>query len=124
VASAPTDLLVTLQADRPAALAAATDVLGRAGINLDGLTEVGGELHVLTTDPPGATRALRAAGIRVSTGRPVAVVEVEDRPGAVAAVLRRLAALGRRVDFLYLATGTRLVLGVDDPEGIAKFLAK
>jgi hypothetical protein len=124
MAQSPTDLTITLQADHPQALAAATEALGRAGINLEGLTEVGGVLHVLTTDSPGATRALRAAGIRVSGGRPVAVVDVQDQPGAVAALLRRIAAVGMNIDFLYLATRTRVVLGVDDPKGIAKILAK
>jgi hypothetical protein len=46
--------------------------------------------------------------------REVLVTDVEDRPGAGAALLRRLAGAGINLTFIYLATNNRLVLGVDD----------
>jgi hypothetical protein len=118
-----TELIVHLQADRPGALVSALEALGRTGINVEGLSELEGVLHVLTRDAGGATRALRSAGIRVHGERVVSIVRVEDRPGAAAAMLRRLAAAGVIVDFCYLATDTRLVIGTDDPEAIARVLA-
>ena len=54
--------------------------------------------------------------------RLVLVVSLEDRPGASAALLRRLADAGRNVDYCYLATNTRLVIVGDDPKSLAKAL--
>jgi len=49
-------------------------------------------------------------------------VGLEDRPGASAALLRRLADAGRNVDYCYLATNTRLVIAGDDPKSLAQAL--
>ena len=118
-----TDLTITLQANRPGALVTALEALGRTGINVEGVTEFDGVLHLLTRDAASATRALRSAGVRVRDERVVAVIGVEDRPGVAATMLRRVADAGINVDFCYLATNTRLVIGADDPEEIAKILA-
>jgi hypothetical protein len=117
-----TDLTITLQEDRPGVLAAALEAIARAGINLDGMAELDGILHLLTSDPSGATRALRAARVRVGAERQVLVVGLEDRPGAGAAVLRRLADAGHSVNYCYLATNTRLVIAGDDPKQMAQDL--
>ena len=117
-----TDLTITLQEDRPGVLAGALEAIARAGINLDGMAEVGGVLHLLTRDPSGATRALRAARIRVGAERTVVIVGLEDRPGAGATVLRRLADAGHSVDYCYLATNTRLVIAGDDAKRMAQDL--
>ena len=119
-----TDLTVLLQTDRPGALASALEALGRTGINVDGFTEFDGLLHLLTRDAPGATRALRSAGVRVRGQQLVAVVDVADRPGSAAAVLRRVSDAGVAVVFCYLATSTRLVIGAENPKEIAKILAE
>jgi hypothetical protein len=118
-----TDLTITLQANRPGALVTALEALGRTGINVEGVTEFDGVLHLLTRDAGSATRVLRSAGVRVRDERVVAVVGVEDRPGVAATMLRRVADAGINVDFCYLATNTRLVIGADDPKEIAKILA-
>jgi hypothetical protein len=80
-------------------------------------------MHLLTRDAPATQRALRAAGVRVRSERQVAVVEVDDRPGVVAGLIRRVAEEGLNVDLSYLAIGNRLVVGGDDPQRIAKLLA-
>ena len=118
-----TKLIVTLQPDRPGALAVALEAIAHAGINIDGLTERDGSVHLLTRDAPATQRALRAAGVRVRAEREVAVIELQDRPGAAAAVFRRIADAGINVEFSYLATNNRLVLGTGDPQRIAKLLA-
>ncbi len=117
-----TDLTITLQDDRPGVLAGALEAIARAGINLDGMAQFDGILHLLTRDPAGATRALRAARVRVGGERQVLLVDLEDRPGAGAAVLRRLADAGKNVDYCYLATNTRLVIAGDEPKAMAQTL--
>jgi hypothetical protein len=44
------------------------------------------------------------------------VLKLQDRPGELAGITRRLAAAGVNLQVLYLATDTRVVLLVDDPE--------
>ena len=44
----------------------------------------------------------------------VIVADIEDRPGAVSDLLAPLAEAGIDVGLTYLATGSRLVIGVDD----------
>ena len=42
------------------------------------------------------------------------MADIEDRPGALAELLAPLAEAGIDVGLTYLATGSRLVIGVDD----------
>lgn len=123
MAHVATELTVTLQSDVPGALASALEAVARAGINIDGLTEQEGTVHLLTRDAPATQRALRASGVRVRSERTVVVVDVEDRPGVAAGLFRRIAEAGLNVDFSYLATRDRLVVGGEDPQRIAKLLA-
>jgi|ERR687897_1148582 hypothetical protein len=112
------DLTVTL-ADEPGALADLGEATGGANINIEGMcaTTGGGrgEIHFLVEDPAGTREALQGAGIEVSGERDVLVVEVEDRPGTMAAVARRLADAGVNIELAYTTFGgVKLVLGVDD----------
>jgi hypothetical protein len=119
------DLTVVLE-HRPGTLAALGEATGAAGINVEGLCGVarGGqpEMHILVEDAPAARRALAGAGIEVSDEREVVVHEIEDRPGAAGEVARRVADAGVNLDLVYLATGTRLVLGADDLEALRRSL--
>lgn len=113
-----TDLTVILE-NKPGTIADAGEAAGTAGINLGGSCgfECGGEgiLHVLVEDDAAAARrAFEEAGLEVRNEREVLVVEIEDTPGALGRTLRRVAEAGVNVDLVYLATGTRLVLGPDD----------
>jgi hypothetical protein len=44
----------------------------------------------------------------------VIVVQLEDRPGVLGGVARRIADAGVNLKLAYLATGTRLVVAADD----------
>jgi hypothetical protein len=114
-----TDLTVTLE-DRPGTLADMGEATGKAGVNIDGIcgipSEGRGIIHVLVEDAGAARRALEEAGIQVSDERDVIVQEIEDRPGSVGEVARRIADAGVNVNLVYLATRTRLVIGADDLE--------
>lgn len=112
-----TDFTVTLE-DRPGELARLGEALGGAGINIDGFaatTAAGrGEVHVLVEDEASARTALEGAGIAVTGSRPVLVLDVPDRPGALGETARKLAGAGVNVEVAYAAANSRLVLGVDD----------
>ena len=88
-----TDLSVHLD-DEPGELARLGQVLGEAGVNIEGFcaTTTGGgqsEIHVLVEDAVAAFEALEGAGIEIVAEEEVAVVPVEDRPGALGQVSRR-----------------------------------
>jgi hypothetical protein len=113
------DLTVVLE-DRPGTLAELGETLGKAGINIDAFCglpcEGKGMIHILVEDAAGARRALEHAGLEVSSEREVLLLEAEDRPGRLGEVARKIAASGVNIDFIYKATQTKLVIGVDDLE--------
>ena len=113
------DLTVIL-ADRPGTLADLGEILGKAGINIDGMCgfpcEGRGVIHVLVEDGASARRVLEEGGMEVSGEREVLVLEGEDRPGTFGEITRKIANAGVNVDLCYLATRTRIVIGADDLE--------
>ena len=114
------DLTITLE-DRPGRLADLGEATGKAGINIEGLcATIGGgraEIHVLVDDDAAAREALSSAGIDVDAQSDVLVVDVEDRPGTMGDVARKLADAGVNIGLAYAAFGgVKLVLGVDDLE--------
>ncbi len=113
-----TDVTVYLD-DHPGELARLGEVLGDAGVNIEGfcaVTSGGGkaEVHVLVHDMASAFVALAKAHIEVASEQEVAVVDVEDTPGVLGDVTRRLGDAGVNITLAYLATRTRLVLAADD----------
>lgn len=119
------DLAVNLE-DRPGALAQLGELLGNAGINIDGLCGFGagdrGVLHLLVADAAAAREALSDAGIECGEDREVELVSIVDQPGEMGRHLRRVADGRVNVDLAYLATNTRLVLGSADLEGLRRAL--
>lgn len=111
------DLTVMLE-DRPGTLADLGEALGRAGVNIEGVcgvpSEGKGTIHILVEDAAAARRALEAAKIHVHHEGDVLVLKVEDRPGELGKLSRRIANAGVNVNLTYLASNSRLVLGVDD----------
>jgi hypothetical protein len=113
-----TDVTVYLD-DHPGALGRLGWVLGEAGVNIEGFcatTSAGGqaEVHVLIEDAAAAFDALAAAGIEVVSEEEVAIVPVNDRPGELGQVSRKLGDAGVNITLAYLATSTRLVFAADD----------
>jgi len=113
------DLLVRLE-DRPGTLAGMGEILGNAGINIEGISAASykeaSAIHILVEDAAGARQALEARGVEVAAERDVLVLDINDRPGALGEIARKLADAGVNIQLVYLATKTRLVLGVDDLE--------
>jgi hypothetical protein len=105
--------------DHPGELARLGEVLGEAGVNIEGfcaVTSGGGqaEIHVLVQDMDLAFKSLARANIEVVSEQEVVVVDVDDTPGVLGEVTRRLGDAGVNINLAYLATGTRLVLAADD----------
>jgi len=111
------DLTVILE-DRPGTLADMAEALGRAGVNIEGAcgfpSEGKGVGHVLVEDAAAARRALEEVGIEVRGERQILLLEIEDRLGALGEVSRRISDAGVDIDLIYMATNSRLVVGVDD----------
>ena len=112
------DLTITLE-DRPGRLADLGEATEKAGINIEGVcaTSAGGraEVHVLVDDEAAAREALGSAGIEVEAERDVLVIDIEDRPGTMGEVARKVANAGVNIGLAYSTFGgVKLVLGVDD----------
>ena len=109
--------------DRPGTLADLLEPLGKAGVNVEGICgfpcEGRGVIHLLVGDPSAARAALAEAGIEIVEEREVLVLPMLDSPGEGGEVSRRLAQSGVNLDLVYMATGTRAVIGADDL-GLAK----
>jgi hypothetical protein len=100
---------------RPGTLLGAAEALGHAGVNIEGACgyEAGdwGTMHLLVLEAETARRSLLNANVEILAERPVVMVDIENRPGSGAAILRRVAEAGVNVDLLYTTLDGRLVLG-------------
>lgn len=113
------DLTIALE-DRPGIVAELGEALGGAGINIEGFCGYasGGQgiVHLLVEDAGAARGALEGAGFTVQDERDVVVIDVEDRPGALGVIARRISNAEVNLNLAYLATNTRVVLGAEDLE--------
>lgn len=108
------DLVIEVD-NEPGALARVAAAISDAGVNISAATCSGpaekAVLHILVPHAEAAKHALALANLAVTSEREVAVVDAEDRPGALADLTRRIAAAGIDLDLLYVATRTRVVFG-------------
>jgi hypothetical protein len=118
----PTEITIPLD-NKPGALAKVTEVLGKAGVNLEGIGYAAGKrgvLRVVADDTAKALSALKAAKVKVKATQEVLVATLPDRPGALSELARKLAKARVNIDAFYVvgeASGTlRCVLAVDKPE--------
>ncbi len=115
--------------NRPGTLADLGTALGDRGINISGLAGVSwdnaGSIAIVTNDDAGTRSVLEDREIEY---RDVDVVSasLEDRPGALGEVARRLANRGINVEVV-MPTGVQggrisVAFGVDDPAGAREVL--
>ncbi len=114
------DLAIRL-ANRPGALAEVGEVLGRAGVSLEGgggfVVASDAIVHFLVADAPRATAALREAGIDVIGAREVLVQRLDQgTPGQLGAFARALADAGVNIECVYSDHDNQLIVAVDDLE--------
>jgi hypothetical protein len=114
------DLTVILE-DRPGELARLGAALGDAGVNIRGLAAFTGEgkgvIHILVDDDAVArcSDALEQAHLGVADEREVLVIDIDDRPGSLGELTRRLAAENVNVDLAYTTFGgVKIVIATDD----------
>ena len=125
--SIPYDLVIEIKHE-PGALAQVAKAVSDAGVNLAAATCLGAaddvELHILVPHPEAVKHALAISHLAVSREQEVVVVDVEDRPGVLADLTRKVAQAGIDLDLVYVATGNRLVFGADDLQGLKAVFAQ
>ena len=122
----PADLVIDV-ANETGALARVAAAISDAGVNMAAATCIGtadhAELHILVPHAEAARHSLAISHLAVTREREVVVVEVDDRPGVLADLTRRVADAGINLDLVYVATGNRVVFGAPDLEGLKAALA-
>ncbi len=111
------DLVIEIE-NSPGALAEIAAAISDAGVNIAAATCVGpgdrAELHILVPHAEAARHLLAISHIGVTREREVVVVDVEDRPGVLADLTRKIARAGVKLDLVYVATRNRVVFGAAD----------
>lgn len=112
------DLVIDIE-NSPGALAQVAAAISDAGVNIAAATCIGtgerAELHILVPHPEAARHSLAISHqVTVTREREVVVVDVEDRPGVLADLTRRIAKAGVDLDLVYVATRNRVVFGASD----------
>ncbi|MDQ6818351.1 MAG: ACT domain-containing protein [Actinomycetota bacterium] len=111
------DLVIEIE-NTPGALARVAAAISDAGVNIAAATCVGSgdraELHILVPHAGAARHALAISHLAVTREREVVVVDVEDRPGVLADLTRKIARAGVNLDLVYVATRNRVVFGAPD----------
>jgi hypothetical protein len=120
------DLVIDIE-NTPGALADVAGAVSDAGVNLAAATCLapGGraELHILVPHAEATKHLLAISHLAVTREREVVVVEVEDRPGVLADLARKIARAGVNVDLVYVATRNRVVFGSSDLDALRAALA-
>ena len=111
------DLVIDID-NTPGALAQVAAAISDAGVNIAAATCIGpgerAEVHILVPHAEAARHSLAISHLAVSREREVVVVDVEDRPGVLADLTRRIARAGVDLDLVYVATRNRVVFGSAD----------
>jgi hypothetical protein len=121
------DLVIDVE-NTPGALAQVAASISDAGVNIAAATCVGpgerAELHILVPHAEAARHSLAISHLAVTREREVIVVEVEDRPGVLADLTRKIAKTGVNIDLVYVATRNRVVFGSPDLDGLKAALGQ
>jgi hypothetical protein len=115
------DLVIDVE-NTPGALARVAAAISDAGVNIAAATCVGpgerAELHILVPHAEAVRHALAISQLAVTREREVVVVDVEDRPGVLADLTRKIARAGVDLDLVSVATQNRVVFGAPDIAGL------
>jgi hypothetical protein len=115
------DLVIDIE-NTPGSLAEVAAAISDAGVNIAAATCIGpgdrAEVHILVPHAEAVKHALAISHVGISRERQVVVVEVEDRPGVLADLTRKIARAGVNLDLVYIATQNRIVFGADDLDAL------
>ena len=115
------DLVIDIE-NTPGALARVAAAISDAGVNIAAATCVGpaerAELHILVPHGEAARHALAISQVAVTREREVVVVDVEDHPGVLADLTRKISRAGVNLDLVYVATRNRVVFGAPDLDAL------
>ena len=119
------DLAIDIE-NAPGALAEVAAAISDAGVNIAAATCIGvgerAERHILGPHAEAARHSLAISHVAVTREREVVVVDVEDRPGVLADLTRKIARAGVDLDLVYVATRNRVVFGAPDLDGLKAVL--
>src|SRR6201990_3109633 len=97
------DLVIEIE-NTPGSLAQVAAAISDAGVNIAAATCIGtgerAELHILVPHAEAARHSLAISHLAVTREREVVGVDVEDRPGVLADLTRRIAKAGVNVDLV------------------------
>jgi hypothetical protein len=121
----PVDLAIDIE-NTPGALAEVAAAISDAGVNIAAATCVGAgeraELHILVPRSEPVKHALAISHVGITREREVVVIDVEDRPGVLADLTRKIAGAGVDLDLVYVATQNRVVFGATDLPALQRAL--
>ena len=116
------DLTVILK-NQPGMLADMGEVLGKNGINIEGLCgfplNEDGIMHILVEDETTTKWVLENEGFEVRAVREVLVLDIGNiagKPGSGGKLARKIGKAGVNIDLIYLTENNRIVIGVDNLE--------
>jgi len=114
------DLTISLE-NRPGTLADLGELLGKNGINMEGLCgfPLRNEaiIHILVEEETTARYILEEAGYEIRAVREVLVIDISNivgKPGTGGKMARKIGNAGVNIDLIYFAENNRIVLGVDN----------
>jgi hypothetical protein len=121
------DLVIEVP-NEPGALARVAAAISDAGVNMSAATCTrpgeSAQLHILVPHAEAAKHALARTNLVVTSEREVVVVEVEDVPGVLADLARKVAEAGINLDLVYVATRNRVVFGTHDLTALKAILGQ
>ena len=119
------DLVIDIE-NTPGALSRIAAAISDAGVNIAAATCIGtgerAELHILVPHAEAAKHSLAISHLAVTREREVVVVDVQDRPGVLADLTRKIARAGVDLDLVYIATQNRIVFGAHDLDALKAVL--
>jgi len=121
------DLAIDIE-NSPGVLAEVAAAISDAGVNIAAATCIGpgerAELHILVPHAEAVKHSLAISHVAVTAEREVVVVDVEDSPGVLADLTRKIARAGVNLELVYVATRNRVAFGAADVAGLRSALGE
>lgn len=107
--------------NRPGVLANLCNKLGKAGINIEGISGTQYQdkvvLHLMFDENEAEAQALLYKNnFTITSTREVLTTSVKNQPGELGKISQKLANAEVNIDFIYLGKKNQVVIGVDDVE--------